>query len=177
VKAVILPGVTLGRGTTVAAGSVVTHDTPPYSLVGGVPARIVRRDVRRSLTASDRRAIAADLLARYARTLPWKGVRVVEEPLPGEPRIVLELEGARETVRLEDGPALALVVEGGLEGACTFDLESMKTSGSAGRVAEDLRDFLRRSGIKFFTGRPFHPLPPARLEALRELSRKQEATR
>lgn len=41
--AAILPGVRIGRGATVAAGAVVTHDVPPYSLVAGVPARVVRR--------------------------------------------------------------------------------------------------------------------------------------
>jgi acetyltransferase-like isoleucine patch superfamily enzyme len=38
---VIVAGVTVGRGSVVAAGSVVTKDVPPYSIVGGVPARIL----------------------------------------------------------------------------------------------------------------------------------------
>ncbi|MGZ5597001.1 MAG: acyltransferase [Usitatibacter sp.] len=38
--AVILPGVTLGRGAVVGAGSVVTHDVPPGAIVYGVPAAI-----------------------------------------------------------------------------------------------------------------------------------------
>jgi acetyltransferase-like isoleucine patch superfamily enzyme len=40
--AVILPGVTLGRSSVIAAGAVVTHDVPPYAVVAGVPAKIVR---------------------------------------------------------------------------------------------------------------------------------------
>ncbi len=39
---IILPGVTLGRGTQVGAGAVVTRSVPPYSVVAGVPARILR---------------------------------------------------------------------------------------------------------------------------------------
>ncbi|WP_129337675.1 sugar O-acetyltransferase [Cellulomonas endophytica] len=39
----ILPGVTIGEGSVVAAGSVVTADVPPMCVVGGVPARILRR--------------------------------------------------------------------------------------------------------------------------------------
>lgn len=38
----ILSGVTIRRGTTVAAGAVVTTSTPPYSIVGGVPARFIK---------------------------------------------------------------------------------------------------------------------------------------
>lgn len=39
---VILPGVTIGEGAVVAAGSVVTKDVAPFSVVAGVPARIIR---------------------------------------------------------------------------------------------------------------------------------------
>ena len=39
---VILPGVTLGEGTQVGAGAVVAADTPAYSVVAGVPARVLR---------------------------------------------------------------------------------------------------------------------------------------
>ena len=41
-KATILKGVTIGRGAVVAAGSVVTKDVPPFCLVAGNPAKIVR---------------------------------------------------------------------------------------------------------------------------------------
>jgi maltose O-acetyltransferase len=41
-RVTLLPGVTIGRGSVVAAGAVVNKDVPPNTLVGGVPARILR---------------------------------------------------------------------------------------------------------------------------------------
>lgn len=40
-RVIILKGVTIGRGSIIAAGAVVTKDIPPYSIAAGVPARIV----------------------------------------------------------------------------------------------------------------------------------------
>lgn len=44
-KATILKGVTIGDGSVVAAGAVVTRDVPPRCLVGGNPARIIRQNI------------------------------------------------------------------------------------------------------------------------------------
>jgi acetyltransferase-like isoleucine patch superfamily enzyme len=42
-NSIVLAGVTVGRHSVVAAGSVVTKDIPPYSVAAGNPARIIRR--------------------------------------------------------------------------------------------------------------------------------------
>ena len=38
----LLSGVTIGRGCTVAAGAVVAKSTPPYAVIGGVPAKFIK---------------------------------------------------------------------------------------------------------------------------------------
>lgn len=39
----ILKGVTIGRSSIIAAGSLVVKDVPPYSIVGGVPAKVIKK--------------------------------------------------------------------------------------------------------------------------------------
>lgn len=41
-RVIILPGVSVGDGAIIGAGSVVTHDVPPYAVVGGNPAKILK---------------------------------------------------------------------------------------------------------------------------------------
>lgn len=52
-RATVLPNVRIGQAAVVAAGAVVTHDVPPYSIVGGVPAKIIgqrNQDLRYQLS-------------------------------------------------------------------------------------------------------------------------------
>lgn len=41
-NAIILKGVTIGRGSIVAAGAIVTKSMPPYSIIGGIPAKVIK---------------------------------------------------------------------------------------------------------------------------------------
>ncbi|MDF2428812.1 MAG: DapH/DapD/GlmU-related protein, partial [Nitrosopumilus sp.] len=41
-NSMILPGVTIGEGAVVAAGSVVTKDVLPFTIVGGCPAKLIK---------------------------------------------------------------------------------------------------------------------------------------
>ncbi len=42
-NSVILPGVHIGKGAVIGAGSVVTKNLPPYSICGGVPAKVIKQ--------------------------------------------------------------------------------------------------------------------------------------
>ncbi len=42
-RVIVMKGVTIGQGAVVSAGSVVATNVPPYTLVGGVPARVIKK--------------------------------------------------------------------------------------------------------------------------------------
>jgi virginiamycin A acetyltransferase len=72
-RAVVMPGVSIGHGAVVAAGSVVVGDLPPYAIAGGNPARVLR--VRYADDDVDRLLRAAwwdwpvPLVTQHARTI------------------------------------------------------------------------------------------------------------
>ena len=41
-RVIILPGVTIGNSAIIAAGATVTSDVAPYSVVGGIPAKLIK---------------------------------------------------------------------------------------------------------------------------------------
>lgn len=71
-RAMLMPGVRIGEGAVVAAGSVVTRDVEPYTIVGGNPARPLRR---RFDAATVERLLQLKIYdwdeARFAALRPW----------------------------------------------------------------------------------------------------------
>ncbi len=51
-SAIVLPGVTIGTGAAIGAGAVVTKDVAPFTVVAGVPAKVIRRRVSEETEAA-----------------------------------------------------------------------------------------------------------------------------
>jgi acetyltransferase-like isoleucine patch superfamily enzyme len=64
----VMPGVTIGRGSTIAGGSVVTENVPDYTLVAGVPARVIRSgNYPEVLSIEKKNKLAKEVLQDFVR--------------------------------------------------------------------------------------------------------------
>lgn len=65
----ILSGVNIGQGAIIAAGSVVTKNVPPYAVVGGVPARVIRfrfsHEIQKEIEKFDYSKLNIDLVKEH----------------------------------------------------------------------------------------------------------------
>ena len=70
---IVMPGVTIGDGAVVAAASVVTKDVPPYAIVGGNPAQVIKMRFGEEDTERLLRAAwwdwSPELITEHARTI------------------------------------------------------------------------------------------------------------
>ena len=67
-KAMVLPGVKIGKGAVVAAGAIVTKDVSPFTVVGGIPARPIGERPRHLRYELNHRANSSK---NAQRVLPW----------------------------------------------------------------------------------------------------------
>jgi len=156
----ILPGVTVGYGSIVMSNSTVVEDVPPYCLVGGVPAKVIRNDIKREISQEERNSTLIRLIQGFVQELEFKGCSVEGSANLADVTITLPGGETRHLVLLSDDdlpeslPPKSIVVTVGqslrLSGhESVFDVTNLVFTGVEDRLTHDLRNYLRRHGIRF----------------------------
>jgi|GEM_PF-145599 len=156
-RCIVSPGVTIGDGATVAAGSVVTRSVPAKVLVAGAPAVIVREPFpspapgslvtdlfRKFVAATDPTATVETIAGGLTATLSREGTRLLcltDSSSLEERWLRQSVVVASANVRLTDGIRERC--------GCLFELGARILYGRSSVVSERLRAFLFSYGLKF----------------------------
>lgn len=135
-RSIMLPGTNIGDNVVIGTGSIITKDIPSGSLAMGSPCKVIKENYYpRELTDEEKDKILNDILKKwYYELLPHKNAWQCRE--------CEVINGVIKIIMRDSSVTI-------------FDTKTLKISGDMNEYAEDLRDFLRRNGIKFFTGKPF----------------------
>lgn len=143
-KSTVLPNRRIGNNVVIGTNSLINKDLPDGCLAGGIPVKILRENVYPSHDAQRNDRLVESVLTDYRELADYK-------QLP----VTLSFDAATQRIHCN---------------AVVFDLASMQASGTFTEVEEDFRDFLRRRGIKFYTGQPFSSVLPEEYRRLLAVS-------
>jgi acetyltransferase-like isoleucine patch superfamily enzyme len=189
----ILPGVSIGENTIIAAGSVVTASLPANVLAGGVPAKVKKALEIRDVSGAEVQLAVANVLHVWQHELEWKGCRILSASFADDHRCELKvaaangwhqtrvvLPGPDETApalqhATGEGETLVLVTVdsrpdlAALAGETTavFCLRERSVTGCSSALIEDLRDQLRRYAMPCGEDACFAALDPPAFHRLR----------
>lgn len=97
---IILKGVKIGNGAIVAGGSVVTKDVEPYTIVGGVPAKVIRKRFSDEQIANLKKSKWWHRPLEEINAESWSDIdKVIEGLLPEEERLNMESGSESKTKR------------------------------------------------------------------------------
>jgi acetyltransferase-like isoleucine patch superfamily enzyme len=106
----VMPGVTIGKGSTIAGGSVVTESVPDYTLVAGVPAKVIRSgNYPKALSSENKNKLAMEVLQDFQRYM---------EEFIGNKSVILK--------KVSEGAALVKSDIGNLVYHNEFDMQLMR---------------------------------------------------
>ena len=185
-RCIVLPDVTIGDGTVVGMGSIVNRDLPAGCIAGGVPAKALRENYYpQPMSMVDKDRVMREIMERYIPELEYKGfnlsvsdnsekiaIKVDETLLLYTPTLStgvltwLEQNGGKRIVVLTfDTTAISTVQRNHFT---VFDLEKTEISGLTDALSEDIRDFLRRNCVRFYTPDKFCSIMPPAFRWLKE---------
>ena len=175
--ATVLPGVTVGEGAIVAAGSVVTKDIDAWTLVAGAPSRIMKRLDNKSVGDDELLEVMVEITRAWCDSLNDKGLTA---EWYHEDLIKVRSDSGLAKVRLcrsFDGDVgderciyIVLVSRAQTQGQTTvIDIRRSRMYGIIDELASDLRDFLRRQSLYIHHESPFRSISYPQISSLYRL--------
>ena len=142
-RSIVLPNVTIGDDTVIGIGSIINRDLPSGCFAGGSPCKVIRENCYpKELDKNEKKELINCILEDWKKLLDEKKVPYSYKTKYENGNIIL--------TELVDGGSCETI----------FDLVKRTIIYGSGEGFEDLRDYLRRRGIKIYTEKPFKSIKP-----------------
>lgn len=133
-KSTVLPNVVIGDNVVIGVNSLINKSLPSGCLAAGIPARIIKENQYPKFDKERNIIMVKEVLYEYEKQMNFKNIS--------------------QQITFNQDEFLIICNH------AIFDLNNLSVKGNLGESEEDFRDFMRRRGIKFFTGKPFKSILP-----------------
>ena len=133
-RSVVLPHVTIGNDVVIGINSIINRSLPDGCFAAGSPCKVIKENV-------------------YPKKLSQDEKTDIVEGIIKDWLVLCEMKGITRTIKIRYENGKIFLNQGYNE--TIYNIEERKIEGYMNNVAEDLRDYLRRRGIKIYTGKPF----------------------
>jgi acetyltransferase-like isoleucine patch superfamily enzyme len=141
-RSIVLPNVTINNDVVIGINSIVNRDLPSGCFAAGAPCKVIKKNVYpKKLTASEKENIINKIIRAWYKLHESKGIKDVKTKY--ENGKINLIQGKNNTI---------------------YDIDNRVMKGYTNNITEDLRDFLRRNGIKIYTNRFFSSITPQWVE-------------
>ncbi len=139
-RSIVLPNRKIGNNVVIGIASLVNRDIPDGALAAGAPIRIIDEN---RYPSGDTEAISNEIAAAVDAYHSLADYKKIESDVAYDPN--------KRVITCN---------------AVVFDLDRMVVQGALGPIEQDFRDYLRRRGIKFYTGDAFESVTPPNIARL-----------
>jgi acetyltransferase-like isoleucine patch superfamily enzyme len=142
-KSTVLANIKIGNNVVIGVNSLINKNLPDGCFAAGMPVKIIKENVYPNRDPKLNQIKIQEILIEYERLCEYKNIHAKTS-----------YDTESETIYCNE---------------LAYDTKTMKILGNLSEIQEDFRDFLRRRGIKFFTGLPFRSILPEGYKTLLEL--------
>ena len=137
-RSIVLPNVTIGNNVVIGINSIINRSLPDGCFAAGSPCKVIKENCYpKELKEDDIKKIVWDIIEDWYKFHSDKGI--VDIKTKYENKKIVLLQENNKTI---------------------FDLQKRTITGYENEISEDLRDYLRRRGIKIYTDKSFKSIKP-----------------
>ncbi len=133
-RSIVLPNVTIGNDVVIGTNSLVNKSLPSGCLAAGLPCKVIKEN-------------------QYPKKLSEEELKTMIEAILSDWKILCDTKGITRSIKFKYENGKIYLYQSNFE--TIYSIDNRKIEGYVNDVSEDLRDYLRRRGIKIYTDRFF----------------------